>query len=485
MTRRFLPAVAVAALLVFASSATAAESTSWPAYGHDTQLTNDVDSTSITARSARRLQLAWKAQLDGAVVASPISARVPVDGAEQQEIYVTTEAGSVYALTSDGGYVLWHRTFGIVTTDACGTYGFSSTGVIDAKRGLLYEIGADGLLHALDLATGQEHPGWPVRLIDRTGYEYVWGGLQLIDGRLYVPVASYCDEADPQGYAAQGRLVAVDPDTAQVLATFNTVPGVGTLGGLWGWGGVATDVSGSTLYTGVGNSYVKDPACDCYVDDAGYGDKIVALAPDLSQVLAADKPPAVPNTGDEDFGAAPLVFQPHGCPPLIAAKNKMGVMFVWNRLQIEDGPVASFGLGDGTSPFVGAPSYDPAHGLLLVSQAVVSARDETYGIAGIAVRKDCSFHPAWRTVFGAGNQPPPIVVSDAVLDAGGADGGFGAIDAETGHVVWTYPTAAQTISPLIEVAATVIGADFAGNVYAFRVPTCHRLASVSAHACVR
>jgi outer membrane protein assembly factor BamB len=483
--RRFLPAVAVAVMLAFAGSATAAESTSWPAYGRDTQLTNNVASTSITARSASRLRLQWTTKLDGPVVASPVSARVSVGDSEQQLIYATTEAGSVYALTANGGYVLWHRTFDTVTTDGCGTYGFSSTGVIDPRRGVLYEIGAEGLLHALDLATGEEHPGWPLRLIERTGNEYVWGGLQLIGDRLYVPVASYCDEPDGNGFVAQGRLVAVDPDTAKPVATLVTVPGVGTLGGVWGWGGVATDASGSTIYTGVGNSYVRDPTCGCYVDDAGYGDKILAISPDLSNVLAADKPPAVPNTGDEDFGAAPLVFQPRGCPPLIAAKNKMGVMFVWNRLDIDGGPIASFGLGDGASPFVGAPSYDPVHGLLFVSQAVVSQTEGTYGIAAIAVGGGCSFHLAWRSVFGTGDQPPPIVVADVVLDAGGAEGGFAAVDAERGRIVWTYPTEAQTISPLIEVDGTVIGADVVGNVYAFQIPSCHRLAGVSVRACAR
>ena len=128
---------------------------------------------------------------------------------------------------------------------------------------------------------------------------------------------------------------------------------------------------------------------------------------------------------------------------------------------------ASFGLGDGTSPFVGAPSYDPAQERLFVSQAVVSATDPTYGIAAIAVGRGCSMHLSWRSAFGAGNQPPPVVVEDAVLDAGGADGGFGALDSRSGRMLWTYPTAAQTVAPLIGVEGAVIGADVDGNVYAF------------------
>jgi outer membrane protein assembly factor BamB len=298
-----------------------------------------------------------------------------------------------------------------------------------------------------------------------------------------VPVASYCDEPGPDGVAAEGRLVAVDPDTAQIAGEFDTVPGYGNLGGVWGWGGVATDATGSTLYTGVGNSYVYSNDCGCYVDDGGYGDKLVALTPDLTQVLAADKPAAVPITGDEDFGAAPLVFQPRDCPPLPAAKNKMGVVFVWNRDHIDEGPIASFGLGDGTSPFVGAPSYDPADELLFVSQAVVDTRGPDYGIAAIEVGSGCRLRVDWRSALGAGNQPPPLVVGDVVIDAGGSRGGFGALDARTGRLLWTFHTNTPTISPLIEVDGLVIGGSVGGTVIAFAIPDCHGLPPASSTSC--
>src|SRR5438477_12441225 len=102
--RRFVLPVVAAGMLVFIGSAAAAETPAWPAYGHDTQLTNHVASTSITARSARGLRLAWATRLDATVVASPVSTRILIDGSEQQVVYVTTEAGSVYALAADGGY---------------------------------------------------------------------------------------------------------------------------------------------------------------------------------------------------------------------------------------------------------------------------------------------------------------------------------------------------------------------------------------------
>lgn len=450
-----------------------AETPAWLAYGHDTQLTNDVASSSFTPRNVSHTKLVWRRRLDGAVVASPLSVRTGAGGRVRQVVYVSTEAGSVYALSARNGAVLWRRTFPTTTTDACGTYGFSSTGAIDVARRVVYEAAADGTVHALDLATGRERAPWPLRLLARPLYEYVWGGLQLIGGRLYVPVASYCDEPDPHGVGAEGRVVAVDPASAAVTSAFDPVPGFGNLGGVWGWGGMAAEPDGSILYTGVGNSYVRSASCNCYVEDAGYGDRIVALTPDLSTVLASNKPATVPPQGDEDFGAAPLVFQPRGCPPLLAAKNKLGHLYVWRRDRIAAGPVADIPLGDATAAFVGAPSYDASRGTIFVSQVTVRGRGSGYGIAAFAAGRGCVLRQIWRSTIGRGNQPPPLVVGDIVFDSRGVVGGFGALSALNGHQLWAYRTSAATVSPLIEVRGRIYGGDVDGNVYAFRPPAPH------------
>ncbi|MFL5966506.1 MAG: PQQ-binding-like beta-propeller repeat protein [Gaiellaceae bacterium] len=465
--RRLLLAV-VAAVALGAPASAAGEAWDWLAYGRDTQLTNDVASSSITRANARDVKLWWSDRLDGAVIASPLSARVQVGVRRRQLVFAATEAGSIYAVSADTGAVVWQRTFPTTQTDACGTFGVSSTGAIDLGRKLLYVAAGDGSIHALDLATGAEAAPWPVQLLDRPDVEYVWGGLKLIGGKLYVPVASYCDAPDAHGLAAEGRIAAIDPASAQVVAMWDPVPGFGNLGGVWGWGGVSAAPGGSTLYTAVGNSYVFSDACGCFVDDVGYGDNLVALSTDLSQVLAANKPPAVPNQGDEDFGAAPLVFQPRGCPPLLAAKNKMGVVFVWARDRIDDGPIASLGLGDGTSPFVGAPTYDASRQMIVITQVVVAGKGTGYGLAGFDLAANCTFRELWRVPLGRGNQAPAIVVGNVVFAAGGDGGGFGAVDIANGGQLWSYPTTARTFAPLIEVGGTVFGGDLGGMLYAFR-----------------
>jgi PQQ-like domain len=250
---------------VAAGAESVREPATWAAYGHDAQLTNYVPSRVLTPKTAARLRRVWSRRLDGAIVASPLVARAGAGAI----IVVATEGGSVAALSVSTGKKLWRRALGRVAAAKCGTYGISSTGVIDVARGRVYVIGASGQLH-LSLATGEETPGWPMRLIERTRYEYVWGGLRLSGKRLYVPVASYCDVADDAGVSAEGRLVAADVDDPTHTETFDPVPGYGNLGGIWGYGGVSLEPGGGVVYTAIGNSQGSG------LDTDGYGDRIVA-----------------------------------------------------------------------------------------------------------------------------------------------------------------------------------------------------------------
>ena len=443
----------------------------WTSYGHDAQLTNHVPSQSLGARTASRLALEWRTKLDGRVTASPLAATMRIDGIARTLVFVATWAGSVSALDAGTGSLVWSRAFGSVDTGICGEYGIASSPAIDLRRGLLYAIGADGLLRGLDLATGEDAPGFPIRLIDRTTTEYVWGGLRIVQDRLYVPVASYCDAPDEEQIAADGRIVAIDLSSLAPAGAFDAVPGFGFLGGFWGWGGVSAEPDGSILYSAVGNSSVYSADCDCLVDDGGYGDSVVALTPDLQTVLDWNRPATVPNVGDADFGAAPLLFQPEGCPPLAAANNKTGELYVWDRRALRGGPIATVGLGDASAPFVGAPSYDPVSGLIYESQVFMTDSDtgRKYGVAALGPAENCTFTIVWRAAFGSGSQAPPIVVGDVVLVDGGFDGGFAALDAGNGQLLWSYASDAPTVAPLVSVGGSVFGADLDGNVYAFGV----------------
>jgi len=421
----------------------------WLSYGHDARLDNAVVSPTLRPSTVAHLHERWRAQLDGTVVASPLFAG--------GVLYVATRAGSVYALAAADGHVLWQQRTG--TTLACGDFpfGISSTGAIDRARGLLYEIGADGKLHAFALASGAEAPSFPVDLIPSPATQYVWGGLRIVGGRLYVPFATYCDEILPGDALADGGIYGVDLSNPASHTTFDAVPGDGNGGGVWGYGGVSAELDGSFLYAGVGNSHVFDEGCSCDLDDVLYGDRLVKLTPDL-QVAQSNYPPGIDPQGDQDFGSAPLLFQPHGCPPLAAANNKDGLLYVWDRTNIAAGPRTSFIVSDGVAAFVGQPSWSSRLQALFDAEARVPKTGDKVGDGIVALKATytgCRFLELWRTAIGSRNQAPPLVVGDVVFAGGGTEGLY-ALDGRTGAVLWSAPTDGETTySPLIEARRTL------------------------------
>jgi len=443
------------------------EPTAWTSYGYDNQLTNSVATRALTPRSVPRLAQTWSTQLDGPVYASPLAAKM----GGRLLVFAATEAGSVYAVNASNGQVVWQRTLGTVQTAECGTWGVTSTGAIDLAQALLYEISSDGQLHALALSTGDEAAGYPITLITNNRYEYVWGGLRIANERLYVVVASYCDAAPPTGPGPEGRLIALPLDRSTAPSSWDPVPGDGNLGGMWGWGGVSVDPSDGHVFTGVGNSRVLSDACGCYVDNVGYGDSIVELGSDISNVVDSNNPRTVPTTGDADFGAAPLLFQPAACPPLAAMNNKDGALYVWDRSRLSAGPLVRLPLGDGVAPFIGAPAWSAATQMIFVGQSVIREGGVTFGNGVTAWHVDpgCGFRPIWSVKFGTGSQATPLLAGNVLFATGGRSGGFFAVNAGDGTRLWDFPTEGRTVAAMISVAGGVYGADTAGVLYGFDV----------------
>jgi outer membrane protein assembly factor BamB len=478
----------LSAALVGAGSAPAGD---WPHFGGDAQVTNDVPveaAGTIDADDAARLHARWTAALDGAVIASPLYSEGAVPGARDGVVYVATQAGSVYALSAADGTVLWERSLG-TTLSSCdepqagvdSTYGIVSTGVIDRQRGVLYVIGATGMLYALDLATGATAAGWPVQVVTETSGELVWGGLTLAGDDVLVPVASYCDEPGFDGQLADGRLVAVNAGTASVDGTFDVVPGPGNMGGIWGYGGASIDPLDGDLWVATGNSWVGDPSCgECIREDIGYGETVVQLDPSLNP-LAFDRPPDVPSmtTPDTDFGSTPLLFQPPGCPPLAAVNSKNGFVYVFDRESLATGPVWSFRAGpdDLDNPFIGEPSYSPDQNALYIADARAYDDEGTItqfdAVESFSVGPGCTFPtdaPTWTAgEVGDGPKPPPLLVGDVAVIAGGEVPGVYALDAGSGTVLWSAQLPDAEFAPPAFADGQIVVADTSGTVTAFGI----------------
>jgi glucose dehydrogenase len=267
-------------------------------------------------------------------------------------------------------------------------------------------------------------------------------------------------------------MISVPLDEPDAPVIWDPVPGEGNLGGMWGWGGVSVDPDNGTVFTGVGNSSVFSAQCDCIVDNAGYGDSIVALSPDLSTVLDSNNPTVIPPAGDLDFGAAPLLFHPQACPPLAAMNNKDGAMYVWDRTQLSKGAIVRIPLGDGTAAFVGAPSWSESNQTIYVGESVIEKDGVSVGngVTAWHVDKGCGFRPLWQAPTGQGNQATPLVVGNIVFDGGGKTGGFFAFNGVKGTPLWSYETNGRTVASMISFAGSVFGVDTAGVLYAFDLP---------------
>jgi hypothetical protein len=261
---------------------------------------------------------------------------------------------------------------------------------------------------------------------------------------------------------AEGRLVSYDVDHPSAAPlSFDPVPGADNLGGIWGWGGVAATASGTALYTGVGNA---EPDVD-----EGESDSMVELTADLSEVVGADRPPSATPGADTDLGAAPVLFHPRGCPPLLAANSKSGELLVWRQDRLARGLHARVGLSDGVSAFVGAPSWSPVTQMLYDAGVVEQqGGKELVGTVALGIGPKCAIARKWFQATGIGTQPEPLVAGDLVASTGGYSGGFVVSRASTGLVVWRYPTAAAAVSPLIEAGGLLVGGDMSGHLYAFR-----------------
>ncbi|MGZ4397459.1 MAG: hypothetical protein ACXVZ1_03475, partial [Gaiellaceae bacterium] len=186
-----------------------------------------------------------------------------------------------------------------------------------------------------------------------------------------------------------------------------------------------------------------------------YGDKLVKLTfPDLHPV-SADGPGDVPTDfADDDFGAAPVLFRPQGCPSLAAMNNKTGVLYLWDRTRIKAGPVTQLALSDGAIEFLGAPAWSPALRMLFESDVITWKRGGVktgYGV-GTAGRRRLplarGLAPAHR-----GRQPAsPGRGRQRPLQRKWKRR-FSAFDARSGRLLWHMSTGTDAaIAPPIEVS---------------------------------
>lgn len=227
----------------------------------------------------------------------------PYAGRTFPALYVVTTTGFSYALSAAEaggtlpGSVLWRKQ---LTSKPCyeGTMGNLATPVIHLKEHTLYVASCDDdahwQVHALDIRSGDELPGWPINIdqaalnapgVNKNGIRR-WdkkkphtqrGALNLSpDGsRLYIAFGP-----DPGGW-----IVAVDTVKARVASAFSsTAVDQEEQGGMWASGGPSVDKQGRVhIATGANFGYTMQGTgiAGVFPNSAGHwGQSILQLEDD-------------------------------------------------------------------------------------------------------------------------------------------------------------------------------------------------------------
>jgi outer membrane protein assembly factor BamB len=436
------PASLAAQATVPTRHSTRTSTVDWSMWGYDIARTgHNPDETILGPSTVPGLHLLWTFPLGAKSDNAPVLASgVDVGGTSTDIVYAGDRTGAFYAVNAATGQQVWSRNLGTPKLTCGGLLGVTDTPLIDRARNVLYVVGPDGWLHALDLASGTDAPGWPL-LITEFDNEYVWGGINIFADQLYVPVASGCDRYGTN----YGRVVRVDPTTATQTAAFYVTDGPNTgvsNGGVWGWGGASIDPSDGDVYIATANGYPLDP-----FEHFPHAESVVRLTADL-ELVSANYPGLLGN--DVDFGSTPVLYDAGPkCGPQLLAENKSGEILSYTRNDIGSGPVSRAAVaGEG---MIGVAGYDPDLQRIYVGNPSDSP-DGTYRHGLLAFKispHTCGLKLVWQKTVGNGGLNGSPVTANGVVYFGDASGHqLLAFDELTHRKLWStkhlFTTSLQT-----------------------------------------
>ena len=211
----------------------------------------------------------FASQLDGDMQAQPVVA----DGV----LLAETEANMAYGLNPATGAIEWQDSFGtpfastsIGCSDLPGT-GITGTAVVDTATNIEYFLSATYVsgdsgpaqykMHALDVLTGAEQPGFPVLIQGKASddpnqtfnatYQLQRPGLLLMNGVVYAGFGSHCDIAPTNGW-----VIGVS-EAGAITTLWSDEAGIDTgdgEGGIWAPGALRSDGPGQIIVS-TGNGY--------------------------------------------------------------------------------------------------------------------------------------------------------------------------------------------------------------------------------------
>jgi outer membrane protein assembly factor BamB len=464
--------------------------TDWDSFGFDLQRTgyNPVEST-IGTNNIGSLQMVWSFNVSSNMVHEPVYAYgVTVKGQPTNILY----AGSAYGSTMDAinastGGIIWQDRVPY-STFSCDPpkvahFSINETPAINRAKNLLYFADGHDRVHAVDLGTGKEARGWPVKVADyKPDHNFMHGGLTYnsSNGLLYAVTGSTCDISP-----WFGRIVAIRtrgrPSVAGRFYTMSGGPSRGASGGgIWGPGGGSIDPSSGNVFVATGNADTRKGAAQ----NAPYAEQVIELPATLGSIIASNYPSNIPmiyGDNDFDFGATPLLFQPAGCPPLLAAVNKSGMFELYDVASINYGPIQYIAMSVPTSEgdFVGVPAFDPVTGYVYVGLPTTEGIYQP-GLAAFQMQSNCTLNPTpvWNAQFGPGwsssetTRRSPISVANGVVYVSNYTGDTEyAFNAATGAQLWETPLSAWGNEGTVIANGTVFVSSDDGTITAWALPS--------------
>ena len=480
MAKLFSTLAAVAGLIIATLLPTRAAD--WPVFGYDPARSsfNTAENT-LTVGNVHELHERWQISLGAVADSTPILLqRVRVGRSYLQMLFQTTLSGVTLGIEAASGRVVWRFT----------THGPNythSTPAADPSGKAIYAPGVDGKVHKLDASTGHEihAAGFPARITRIPSSEANESPLNVANGYLYATISGYNGDAPPY----DGHVVAVNLSTGQE-SVFNSLcsddhklPGPHSCSqqrsGIWARGGAVVDPDSSfdgRVYAATGNGQfdANQPG------GKNYGDSVLALSADLSDLLGSYTPTDYLQLqqGDVDLGSTSPTILPDQAnsqtPWMLVQGGKDAVLKLLNRaalgspqvggeLQLIDLPAGLF-----STPAVWTDSSNNAWIFMGFSNEVLAYRLETNG-SGMS-----QLDGIWQSSPGStsGEGTSPVVANGIVFVA--FDGAIVALNATSGTELWSSAksSSGKTIgqvhwqSPIV-VNGSVYCSDENGNLTAY------------------
>ncbi len=217
------------------------------------------------------------------------------------------------------------------------------------------------------------------------------------------------------------------------------------------------------MFAATGNA-LTDP------ENFQYCENVVELSSAL-RVLGSNYPGLTGN--DVDFGATPILYHPPGCTPMVAAKNKTGVLVTYVRGNVSAGPTQRLQVANiSDDQFNGIPAWSDATHMLYIGNSSDSNSDQfTHGMVAFEVEPNCQLSLDWQVTIGPNfaSVSPPTVAGGVVYYGDGPGKRLLAFNAVTGALLWSSGSTIQGAifgAPMVVNGRVFVGA-WDGKLYAF------------------